>query len=272
VDSPGAAVRKLNMRVPIADVGRLGRMDLTFVQQNEETVLGHAYCEIPFKITRVLNSCRQAHLILMHCTAGLFGGDDVECTIHVERGARVRITQQSATKIHPSRDKPAIQRNHFFVESGAELQLILEPVIPFADSCLRQTTRIDVQPGARLVFWEGFLAGRVARGERWQFRELSSETHLFLNRRSTYLERFLLPNGFERSICAMGDCTYFGTGLYVGEQAQSLATTLHQVQPEAGIDTPVAEIAVTRVASITGPDFHRCRETFLLHAGRACST
>src|SRR5438094_10542874 len=132
------------MRVPIADVGRLGRMDLTFVQQNEETVLGHAYCEIPFKITRVLNSCRQAHLILMHCTAGLFGGDDVECTIHVERGARVRITQQSATKIHPSEGRPAIQRNHVLVEAGAELQLFFEPVIPYAGSSMRHTYRMAV--------------------------------------------------------------------------------------------------------------------------------
>jgi urease accessory protein len=254
------------MRVPLADVGRRGRMDLTFVQQNGHTILGQAYCEIPFKITRVLNSRRTAHLILMHCTAGLFGGDDVECAIRVEQGARVRITQQSATKIHPSEGRPAIQRNHVLVETGAELQLFFEPLIPFAGSCLRQTTRIDVQPGGRLLFWEGFMAGRVGRGECWQFHELSSETHLLLNEQLVFLDRFRLPNGFEGSPCAMGDCSYLGTGFYVGEEARSFATTLHELLPETGpevgTDTPVDGVAVMRVAATTGPDFHRCRETF----------
>lgn len=63
------------------------------------------------------------------------------------------------------------------VETGPELRLYLESVIPFAGSRLRQATRIEVETGARLVFWEGFLAGRVGRGECW---------------RSVYIERFRL--------------------------------------------------------------------------------
>src|SRR5207249_9023258 len=193
MDPAGRALRNLSMRVPLPDVGRRGRMDLTFVLHNDQTVLRHAYCEIPFKITRVLNSSQPVHLILMHCTAGLFGGDDVECSIRVERGARVQITQQSATKIHPSDGRPAIHRNHVLVESGAELRLYLEPVIPFAGSRLRQATRIDVEPGGRLVFWEGFMAGRGGRGEWWQFQELTSETDLCFSKSSASIETIRLP-------------------------------------------------------------------------------
>jgi urease accessory protein UreH len=257
------------MRVGLTEVGRHGRLDMTFILQNGRTVLDHAYCEIPFKITRVLNCCRpMAHLILMQCTAGLFGGDDVECSIRVERGARVMLTQQSATKIHPSEGPPAIQRHHVSVGAGAELQLYLEPLIPFAGSSLRQTTHIDVEPGARLSFWEGLMAGRVARGECWRFRELASETLLRSNNRSVYLDRFLLPNGFEGSACVMGDCNYLGTGLYVGERACRLVTTLRPALPQAGIDTLAADVAVVRVVSTTGPEFHRCTEMFREHAAR----
>jgi len=252
------------MRLPLSAVGRRGRLDLIFGLQNGQTVLRHAYCEIPFKITRVLNWRRPtAHLIMMQCTAGLFGGDDVECSIHIERGARVMLTQQSATKIHPSEGPPAIQRHSVFVEVGAELQLCLEPVIPFAGSSLTQTTQIDVEPGARLMFWEGLMAGRIGCGERWRFRALASETQLRSNNRSVYLDRFLLPNGFECAAYTMGDCNYLGTGLYVGEEASSLATKLHQALPEAGVDTLAADVAIARVVSATGPDFHRSREMFL---------
>src|SRR5262249_42861981 len=117
-----------HMRVSLAKIGRHGSMDLVFAPQDGKTVLRRSYCEIPFKITRVLNSRgAAAHLILMHCTAGLFGGDELECSIRVERGARVVITQQSATRVHPSDDRPAIQRTNILVEAGAELQLYLEP-------------------------------------------------------------------------------------------------------------------------------------------------
>src|SRR5437667_10923625 len=125
MDPAGRALRKLSMRVPLADVGRRGRMDLTFVLQNGQTVLRNAYCEIPFKITRVLNSSQPVHFILMHCTAGLYVRDDVDCSIRVERGARVQSTQQSATKIYPSYGRPAIQRNHLLDMSVALLQLYL---------------------------------------------------------------------------------------------------------------------------------------------------
>ena len=259
------------MRVALAEVGRRAHMDLIFAQQDRQTVLRHSYYEVPFKITRLL-SCRPpgAHLILMHSTAGIFGGDELECSIRVERGSRVLITQQSATKIHPSEGRPAIQRNHIVVESGAELQLYLEPLIPFADSILRQSTQIDVASGGRLTFWEGLMAGRIGRGERWQFRELALETRLRVDNHSVYLDRFLLPGGLENSPWVMADRNYLGTGLYVGEQAQSFAETLHAVLPEAGINTPAAEIAVTRVVSASGPVFHRCRDLFCRHAANRC--
>ena len=251
------------MRVSLAEVGRRARMDLVFAKQGFRTVLSHAYCEVPFKITRVLN-WRQpaAHLILMHSTAGVFGGDELEYSIRLRRGTSVVITQQSATRVHPSGGRPAIHRNHVIVEQGAELRLYLEPVIPFAESILRQSTRIDVEAGGQLAFWEGFMAGRVGRGERWQFQELASEIHLFVDGRSIYLDRFRLPSGFEQSVFAMDGCNYWGTGLYAGENASDLAEKLHEKMPEAGIDIPFPNLAVMRTVSTAGPDFRRSWELF----------
>ena len=87
------------MPVALAEIGRHGRMEATFALQKGKTVLRHSYCEVPFKITRVSNSRQPAaHLILMHCTAGLFGGDEIECSIRIERGARVLLTQVSGKR------------------------------------------------------------------------------------------------------------------------------------------------------------------------------
>lgn len=245
------------MRVSLADVGRRGRMDLSFVLQDGRTILQDSYCEVPFKITRVLNpDSSLAHLILMQCTAGLFGGDDVECRIHVGRGARVRITQQSATKIHPSPlDRPALQRNNVIVEDGAELQLYLEPLIPFANSRLKQSTHLDVSSGGRLWFWEGFMTGRVGRGEAWQFRELESETKLTSDGRLLYLDRFRLPLEQSQSAWIMRDGTHMGTGLYAGIDAGRVAEDLHQALTGAGVDAISGRVALARIVASSGPEF-----------------
>jgi len=249
------------MRIALADVGRRARMDLTFALQHGRTVLREAFFEVPFKITRLLTDrAPAAHVILMHCTAGLFGGDHLECSIRVERGARVLITQQSATKIHPSRDCPAVQQTRIFVDDGAELHLYLDPVIPFAGSWLRQATELHVEPGGTLSFWEGFMTGRVGRGESWQFRELSSETRLSSGGSLLYLDRFRLIH--DRPPRALRTHAYVGTGLYVGENADVLSAKLRHMLPEAGVDCPASRVAAVRMVSATGPQFHRGRDLF----------
>jgi urease accessory protein UreH len=252
------------MRVALADVGRQGRMELTFALQNGRTVLHSAYCEVPFKITRLLNEhCSIPNLILMHSTAGVFGGDNLRCSIRVKTGARVCITQQSATKIHPSENRIARLQTHVVVEAGAELQLYLEPTIPFADSQCQQETLLDVEPGGQLSYWEAFMTGRVGCGESWQFKQLASETKLNHGGRLIYLDRFnLAPNGAQPSTWIMGGAKYTGIGLRVGEGAHSKAFELHEALPDAGIDALTDSVVLARVTSSHGPHFHLCRDLF----------
>ena len=239
-------------------------MELTFARQDGKTILQNSYCEVPFKVTRVLHThSPMAHVILMHSTAGLFGGDDLQCAIHVGSGAQVRITQQSATKVHPSEDRVAQQRLRVRVEANAELQLFLEPIIPFAESRLRQQTHLDIAEGATLSYWEGFMTGRVGRGESWKFRELASETRLTIGGRLSYLDRFHLDSENPyRSTFAMGTAGHTALGLNVGKHARRIASELHDALPDAGVDTLEDTLLIARVVSPDGPHFHHSHETF----------
>jgi len=252
--------------VAIAGVGRQGRLDIAFALRHGRTTIRHSYCEVPYKITRLLDADVPgfAHLILMHSTAGLFGGDEIESSIHVDAGARVLLTQQSATKIHPASDLPAIQRTRIVVESGAELIVDFEPVIPFAESLLHQSTHIEVAPGGSLVFWEGLMAGRVGSYERWQFRELLSETRVESAGRPLYLERFQLNPARQAfdSGWIMNGASYAGTGIFYKEGAAQLAERLHESMPGAGVDILGPDLVSVRVATASGPEFHRMRGAF----------
>jgi urease accessory protein UreH len=143
----------------------------------------------------------------------------------------------------------------------------MEAVIPFSDSRLRQTTQLEVAHGGRLSYWEGFMTGRVGRGESWQFRELASETRLISNGGLVYLDRFhLTPDFSVRSAWTMGDADYTGLGLFVGDNARNVAAELHRVLPDAGVDALGDRITVARVVASNGPDFHQAREKFCRHS------
>jgi len=252
--------------VSITEVGRTGRLDIAFALRNGRTALRHSYCEVPFKITRLLDADLPgfAHLILMQCTAGLFGGDNIETVIHVDAGARVVLTQQAATKIHPSGSRSATQRTRIVVESGGALVADFEPVIPFAESHLDQSTLIELETGAGLAFWEGMMAGRVGRNESWQFAELKSETRVEKCGRPLYLERISLNPASEtlQSGWVMKNSGYVGTGLCFCEGADQLAVRLHEAMPDAGVAILGSDLVAVRVAAVSGPDFHRYRKTF----------
>jgi urease accessory protein len=258
------------MTVAIAEVGRQGRFDIAFAPRHGRTIIRHSYCEVPFKITRLLDTGAGdvAHLILMQCSAGLFPGDDLECTIRVDSGARAVIRQQSATKVHPpgssQKGTAARQNTRIYVESGAELVLALEPVIPFAGSRLQQKTRIEIEPGGRLVYWEGLMAGRIGKDESWEFAELSSEIQLIAAGRLCYLERYALDSARPdlSSAWIMRKAGYVGTGLCFSQEAGDLIERLHEALPEAGVDLLGPNLAAVRVIAQSGPDFHRSRKTF----------
>lgn len=256
------------MAVPLSEVGRRGRLNLVFSSRRGRTVLRDSYCEVPFKITRLHDSHSPeiAHLILMHSTAGLFGGDTTECRIHVESGARVLITQQSATKVHPSGGRRATQITDISVAASAELHIYYDPVIPFSGARICQSTSIEVETGARLCFWESLMAGRIGRGENWQFDEFSSETSLRVNGQPLFLDRFRLrphedsPNKEWR----MANAGYLATGLCFEERAAEFAERARMLLPKpgVGIDSPASGLFVARIVAACGPDFHRYRSLF----------
>jgi urease accessory protein UreH len=201
----------------------------------------------------------------MHCTAGVFGGDELDCQIRVRRGARVRITQQSATKVHASQGRLAMVKTRIAVEAGAELQVVYDPVIPFAHSRLKQSTRIDVEDGATLLYWESFMAGRLGHGEAWCFTELAVETELVVSGQLIYLDRFRLQPAKQdpASPWAAGGAPYVATGLYWGPHSRKITEYCRCAMQGAGLDEPVMGLAVARVLTAAGPELCRSQQTFV---------
>jgi urease accessory protein len=260
--------------VPVSEVGRSGRLDLGFSSRRGRTVLARQYHDVPFKVTRAhysSSSSPLARVIVMNSTPGLFGGDRFESTIHVEAGARALVTSQSATQIHPSEGLPAQQSLRIEVETGGELHYYVDPVIPFSDSRLRQSVRVDLGSGARFYYWDGLMAGRVRRGESWRFAGLSSETEVFVDNELAYLDRFELRPSEQPPTgrWLMNHHGYLATAIAYDPSFNSefLETVRSNFPPidggfTYGLDLPFAQLMIGRCLAESGTSFRKARDSY----------
>jgi urease accessory protein len=171
-------------------VGRDGFLGLRFEHRHGRTVLGQCRFRLPLQaLTPAEFADGTAYLMLLNPTGGLVGGDVLFTRIIQEAGTRVCLTTPSATRVYRTRDQPAVQETRIRVGEGASLEFLPDHVIPHRDSSLHQSLRVEMGRGSRAIVWDALAAGRVAHGERWNFREVDSKTEIVLRGRTVFLNR-----------------------------------------------------------------------------------
>lgn len=188
----------------------------------------------------------------VNATAGLFAGDAVDWRVRVEPGARLRLVGPSATRVHRAArggvatDEEARAAQVFTVAPGGWLEVWPELFIPHAGSRCRQTTRVEVARGGKLLFCESLAPGRVAMGEAWAFGSLRWATDIFYDGRPVARERWHLQPaarpetvaGWRDAGRALGtDAPFYGTVFLVAEgldPAHANWERMHGLQTDGG--------------------------------------
>lgn len=267
MDPTRTALRPLDHTTDVrsaGDIGRRARLELRFAERNGRTFIAHSYAEPPFRVGASFQSAEGLHLIVASSAPGIFGGDHFEQTIVVERGARVRLTSQSAMQLHPAAGGTcATLSSTYRVESGAALQCEWDPVIPFSRARLDQRIEIDLAGDATLFWSDAVMSGREARGERWEFERLAHELCLVRAGSLVYLERYLLSPA-ERAVDRpwLGeDACYFGTALAVncGVSQIALDALQEEIAPDGAADRLGDGIVLVRLMAASGVTFHEAR-------------
>ncbi len=264
-------------------VNRPCRLVLDFAPAGGRTALRHAYADPPFAIRPLFYPAGddRAHFIVVQATAGLFGGDALAIDIRVRAGARAIVTSQAAQQLHPSGrgEATATQHLHVRVDDGGELHGCFDPLIPFARARLDQRIAFDVEGEGRLFWCEGLMAGRVRRGERWQFAHLALETALRRDGALVYLERFALGQGEADPAArwAMGSHPYLGSLLACDRRLdEARGDALHAAlfpSPAGGdratattlrgaVDLPAPGVLVGRMTAADGAAFRRAQRAW----------
>jgi len=154
------------------------------------TALRHCRYTLPLQVLSPLTlDDGTSYLLLLNPTGGVLGGDRLSTEIDLGENSAVCLSTPSATRIYRTSGRPAEMHTVLRLAGGSTLEYLPDHVIPHAGSILRQSLRIDMQPGSRGIFLDAFAAGRVAQNERWRFREFDSRTEVTLHGKLIYLSR-----------------------------------------------------------------------------------
>jgi urease accessory protein len=165
----------------MTDTGHRGRAELYFTRRARRTILQHHYTTLPAQVIRPFYEPddERAYVYLLTPTGGMLGGDRLDLHIVLEPGAQVCLTTVSATKVHPAAGVPAEQSLLIELGAGSSLEYLPEPTILFHDACWRQHTMVRRAADSRLLFAEGWSAGRVARQEVFAFSCLRTSIEVY---------------------------------------------------------------------------------------------
>ncbi len=120
-----------------------------------------------------------AYLMLLNPTGGVLGGDHLVSHFVQDCDTRVCLTTPSATRVYRASQRPAVIDTRIEVGAGATLEYLPDHVIPHPGAALHQKLRVDLGQGSRAILLDSFASGRVAAGERWDFRELDMRTEVY---------------------------------------------------------------------------------------------
>ncbi|OON71475.1 urease accessory protein UreD [Streptomyces tsukubensis] len=163
----------------VGSPAKVGILDLAFAVRGERTELVERYQKTPLQIMRPLwidpALPGMAYLYLMATGGGIAQADRYRMDFRCGPGSQVHLTTQAATKVFRMEHDYASQRVHLTAAADSYVEYLPDQVIPFKGSRFYQHTAVTVAPGATVVVGDTLTAGRLARGERHDYRVLATD-------------------------------------------------------------------------------------------------
>lgn len=194
-------------------IGRDGFLKLRFKRSGPGTALRECRFALPLQaLTPLILDDGTAYLMLLNPAGGLIGGDRLMTHIVQEAYTRVCLTTPSSTRVYRTDHNPAVQETFIQLNEGATLEYLPDHVIPHAGARFRQFLRIEMAPGSGAVISDALAAGRLAHGERWNFKEIDARTEVFIRGTPVFINRAKInPQSHPpRQLGAMEEFNYIG--------------------------------------------------------------
>lgn len=161
-----------------------GELSLVFrKKENGQTYLANQYFKLPLQVMKphYYDNDGTAFIYLLNPGGGIIQNDFLYTELLLEEDSRVLVTTPSTTKLYKMEDGHARLENKITVKDGAVLEYLPEHNVPFAMSETYVETEYHLDKGATLIAADMVTAGRVAKGEVFQYDLYSSRTKIYVD-------------------------------------------------------------------------------------------
>jgi len=207
---------------------RSSRLHLSFEPNSQgATILRVKQQQPPWRVIRGFRAPSGELLAHVHnLSGGILDTDSLDWRIEVGAGARAQVTSTGATRVHRSRsaERTASQRASVTVGPGGYLEYLPDQLIPFAGSRFEQSARVELEPGASLIWWEKIAPGREASGEVFRYDSLALSFELIAEKKPIAIEQWSIEPLLRPvdSIARLGPFRHFAS-CYVCRAGEPLA-------------------------------------------------
>jgi urease accessory protein len=203
-------------------------------------------------------------MMMLNPSGGLVGGDRLRTSVEIGPDAAVVLTTASATKVYRTAGEAASHRTLIALREGAALEYLPDHVIPHTGSSLRQSMNIEMASGSRAIVYDAMAAGRIGRGERWEFREMASEIAIRRDGRPVYISRSRIIPKVQplTQLGWMEEFNYLATVVIVSDSIAAWSSVLDEIdlalRQHPGVYSGVSELSaggsVVRLMTRTAAD------------------
>ena len=233
-----------------------GNLDLKFEHRNGRTELIHSKFHVPLQCFRpyYFDSYGRAYVYILTPTGGIVSGDRLDINVHLGPNCKVFLTTQAATKVYKTLGKPSQQSLHCVIEENSSFEYFPDHVILFNNADYEQYSDITLHPGATMIFADLFSAGRLTRGEKFQFSRFKNNIHIHNNTHSIILDKMLLQPTIHHpsAIGSFEEYPYAGT-IYIALEDRKIEKIISSLQ------TPLQKDHSISGHSMIAKNYHTCR-------------
>lgn len=218
-----------------------GKLSLVFRKKSSgKTYIAKQYFKLPLQIMNhhYQDDDGTAFVYLLNPSGGILQHDRLLTELTLEENSRAFITTPSNTKFYKMDEGYARIANRMEVKAGAVLEYLPEHNVPFAGSEVYQENVFHLDKSAVLIASDMVTAGRLSRGERFEYHRYDSRTKIYVDGRlRLYDSSRMEPDKMPMEAAGMMEGYQANGSIYVYAQTLSgqLADELNQLPRSSGI-------------------------------------
>ncbi|XP_050413908.1 uncharacterized protein LOC126828265 [Patella vulgata] len=196
-------------------------------QKCQASCIKHSY-PLKFLIPQYASETNCCWVYPITYGGGLVEGDHIDIAVHIKQNCCAVITSQESTKVY-SCEKNIITKQmlQYQVDDHALLCLLGDPVVCFKGASYTQSQEIHMTSEGSIVLLDLLSAGRIARGESWQFTSFKNSLLVYIDDQPVLNEVNHLESTPWLSVHAsMSEYEILGTCIVIGNNVKNLVEIL----------------------------------------------